>query len=115
MKRPNVCVCEFGWSGQNCSTEICKKNCTSALNGKCDEKRGCVCESGWEGEDCAKPKCDEECNGNGECVGPNLCKCKDGSQVSERQVNVYILLLFGCGIERFVGRFKESNALQKFR
>lgn len=43
----------------------------------------CVCYRGWTGRDCSKFHCDDlrNCSGQGECVGPNVCKCYPGFMV----------------------------------
>ena len=40
----------------------------------------CFCYPGWTGEDCSKFHCHDlhNCSGNGECMGPNVCKCYPG-------------------------------------
>ena len=45
----------------------------------------CFCYPGWTGEDCSKFHCHDlhNCSGNGECMGPNACKCYPGYLVSE--------------------------------
>ena len=44
----------------------------------------CFCYPGWTGEDCSKFHCHDlhNCSGNGECMGPNVCKCYPGYLVS---------------------------------
>ena len=44
----------------------------------------CFCYPGWTGEDCSRFHCHDlrNCSGNGECVGPNACKCYPGYLVS---------------------------------
>ena len=44
----------------------------------------CFCYPGWTGEDCSQFHCRDlhNCSGNGECIGPNACKCHPGYLVS---------------------------------
>lgn len=37
----------LGWTGKNCSTPICRDNCTN--NGKCIDRNKCECNPGWKG------------------------------------------------------------------
>ena len=54
----------------------------------------CFCYQGWTGEDCSKFHCHDlhNCSGNGECMGPNVCKCYPGYLVR--------LLLFCIAVRR---------------
>ena len=54
----------------------------------------CFCYQGWTGEDCSKFHCHDlhNCSGNGECMGPNVCKCYPGYLVG--------LLLLHCNSKR---------------
>ncbi|XP_078343101.1 uncharacterized protein LOC144628871 isoform X1 [Oculina patagonica] len=40
----------------------------------------CFCYRGWTGHDCSQFHCNDvhNCSGNGQCVGPNVCKCTPG-------------------------------------
>ena len=55
-KRDCVCLCDYGWRGDDCSIEDkCKTNNVVCLPGKgiCDENTGlCQCLSGFEGDSC---------------------------------------------------------------
>ena len=44
----------------------------------------CFCYRGWTGRDCSQYHCNDvhNCSGNGQCVGPNVCKCMPGFLVS---------------------------------
>ncbi|KAK4238685.1 3-phytase [Achaetomium macrosporum] len=53
----------------------CSGNGYCAKNGKGME---CSCFAGWEGKACNTYTCEDNCSGNGQCVGPNQCQCKDG-------------------------------------
>ena len=72
----------------------------------------CFCYQGWTGEDCSKFHCHDlhNCSGNGECMGPNVCKCYPGYLVG--------LLLFCIAVRRgnnagniykFLCRFKQAS------
>lgn len=51
-------------------------------HGLCSSFGGlCFCHKGWEGEDCDEPHCKDVQNCNfGFCIGPNICRCKEGWQ-----------------------------------
>ncbi|XP_063223363.1 multiple epidermal growth factor-like domains protein 8 [Bacillus rossius redtenbacheri] len=51
------CVCEEGWAGINCGTELCPNNCSVHLKqGACDKAYGhCLCAPGFGGDDCVAP------------------------------------------------------------
>lgn len=53
----------------------CSGNGYCTRNGKGLE---CSCFAGWQGKTCKVVTCEDNCSGNGKCVGPNQCKCKDG-------------------------------------
>jgi 3-phytase len=53
----------------------CSDNGYCKKNGKAIE---CSCFAGWEGKTCNRYTCEDNCSGNGQCVGPNKCKCQDG-------------------------------------
>ena len=60
------CVCEDGYSGDNCE-KYCNKSCGS--NGECyfdGEDMKCACKNGYSGEACDKI-CDEPCGDHGVC------------------------------------------------
>jgi len=70
---PNVCMCDTGWTGSNCTIPKCKNPCLH--NGNCTFPDVCTCERGWEGADCSIPICAQECQNRGTCVAPDTCKC----------------------------------------
>ncbi|PSN57394.1 Multiple epidermal growth factor-like domains protein 8 [Blattella germanica] len=53
--RNGQCVCADGWTGNNCSINMCPNNCTSdKKQGICNKKYGCcLCAPGFGGEDCS--------------------------------------------------------------
>ena len=48
---PNVCTCEVGWTGVDCSKCVCLPGC---INGGCEKAFECTCEPGWTGMLCDK-------------------------------------------------------------
>lgn len=66
------CVCNQGWSGEQCDVEQCPvvlNDCSG--QGFCEDK-ACVCNIGWGGAaDCSKPFCfpnlPQDCSGHGTC------------------------------------------------
>jgi 3-phytase len=59
------CSCFAGFTGTDCSKEICKNDCSG--HGKCDGPNVCKCKDGWTGPDCSfvavKAKYETEANG----------------------------------------------------
>ena len=51
--KPDVCECEVGWTGQDCSKCVCLPGC---IHGFCHKPFECKCEAGWEGMFCDKRK-----------------------------------------------------------
>lgn len=49
------CACEEGYAGPDCETEICRNNCSKAIDaGICDNSYGrCLCNDGYGGDDCS--------------------------------------------------------------
>ncbi|KAK3259616.1 hypothetical protein CYMTET_31394 [Cymbomonas tetramitiformis] len=76
------CMCETGYSGDDCRTPLCDEKC---MHGKCVRPNKCQCHQGWEGKACEKPICKQKC-GHGECHLPNKCKCHAGWAGSMCQV-----------------------------
>lgn len=72
-----TCVCETGWTGSNCETNLCSGiNCN---HGTCTEGI-CTCESNYTGtycEEAIEPCLNVECGDNGTCVEGN-CDCTEG-------------------------------------
>jgi 3-phytase len=65
-----------------------KKGCTKRSpicetcgnNGYClkDKKTSCDCFAGFTGPSCKQFTCRNDCNGNGKCIGANVCECEQG-------------------------------------
>jgi len=77
------CMCNVGWGGDNCTTELCPGNC--GAHGVCENDARCVCKDGFSGKGCeVAPGCPDACSDNGVCIpipGANKgskCKCKAG-------------------------------------
>ena len=48
---PNVCTCDVGWFGADCTECVCLPGCR---NGNCSNPFECNCEEGWTGMFCDK-------------------------------------------------------------
>lgn len=74
-----TCICDYGYDlHEGRCAKICNKNCGK---GRCLENK-CVCPENYrlENSTCV-PICAFEDNHdciNGECIGPNVCRCFDG-------------------------------------
>jgi hypothetical protein len=62
-----------GYTGRDCSTEICINDCS--FHGICKNQK-CYCIDGFTGEDCSFPTCPNGCSGNGYCRN-GKCFCDD--------------------------------------
>lgn len=72
-KAPNLCACEIGWKGADCSNCIDLPGCEY---GHCEGPLTCLCDEGWTGAMCSIPEC-HDCV-NGVCNTPNVCECLPG-------------------------------------
>ncbi len=45
----DICICDVGWAGSDCSTPVC----SACVNGDCVAPETCICDSGWTGADCS--------------------------------------------------------------
>merc|ERR1712139_38764 len=79
-KAPMTCDCPADFTGPTCAEPKChgKSSAEGACNrkGRCLKPGQCDCLLGWKGSKCDQPTCDKSCkdsNGNGKCVGPNIC------------------------------------------
>ena len=71
--RPNMCECQPGWTGSDCSEASCIELGNCHGRGVCSGPNVCQCDDGWLAPNCAQPTCYERnnCSGHGVCVGPN--------------------------------------------
>ena len=70
------CVCNDGWSGDNCSTPICAEDC-SGTGGYCNSPGECTCYPTWTGDNCDTKLCDKCSNETGHCHN-GTCICNIG-------------------------------------
>jgi hypothetical protein len=74
-----ICICRFGYSGDECSLRDCVNNCTFP-NGVCNTTTGvCDCIEPHDGIDCSFLTCPGECINNATCNKINgECVCQKG-------------------------------------
>ncbi|XP_078687345.1 usherin-like isoform X3 [Branchiostoma floridae x Branchiostoma belcheri] len=68
------CVCDEGFTGDDCSERACPDNCKDrgdCVNGVC------VCKPGFTGADCSQRACVPDCGDRGRCVD-GVCQCEPG-------------------------------------
>ncbi|XP_019643722.1 PREDICTED: neurocan core protein-like [Branchiostoma belcheri] len=80
------CICNPGWTGQNCQQDLNECDGNPCKHGRCVNKDGgykCTCNPGWTGQNCQQDL--NECTGNpcqhGRCVnkdGGYKCTCNPG-------------------------------------
>lgn len=80
----SVCICESGFTGDDCATPGCpsSQNIECSGNGRCVNGTACECDPGWSGENCGTLVCPNNCNWNytmpqGECLY-DRCVCYPG-------------------------------------
>ncbi|PAV61443.1 hypothetical protein WR25_01780 [Diploscapter pachys] len=71
----NICICNMGYIGFNCSIPI---GCECSEHGVCDIFNRCNCLEGWTGKNCSTPICRNNCTNNGKCIDRNKCECNPG-------------------------------------
>ena len=71
------CVCNEGYSGEDCSelTKQCPNGCSK--NGICTPN-GCKCFEGYRGTSCDIVGCKRNCTTHGTCVHNSQCVCDRG-------------------------------------
>ncbi len=52
---PDICACDVGWSGADCSIPDCSGVNSCSGNGTCTAPDICACDAGWTGADCSVP------------------------------------------------------------
>lgn len=76
------CMCNRGWGGDNCTTELCPDAC--GAHGECENDARCVCKDGFTGKGCeVAPGCPSACSDQGVCKKipghtGSRCACKPG-------------------------------------
>lgn len=68
------CVCDSGFTGDDCSENSCPGNCNN--RGRCVDGQ-CVCNDGFTGADCSEKACPNNCSNRGKCVN-GKCVCDVG-------------------------------------
>eukprot|EP00930_Biecheleria_cincta_P055554 TRINITY_DN4186_c0_g3_i1.p1 TRINITY_DN4186_c0_g3~~TRINITY_DN4186_c0_g3_i1.p1 ORF type:complete len:783 (+),score=161.07 TRINITY_DN4186_c0_g3_i1:86-2434(+) len=88
-----MCVCEYGWSGPDCSVPLC---CNG--HGKCPIPGVCKCYKGWTGGQCELEEVcpDPDCSGHGTCF-LGSCNCAFGWTGGACQLMVPPVLAPGAG------------------
>eukprot|EP00930_Biecheleria_cincta_P055551 TRINITY_DN4186_c0_g1_i1.p1 TRINITY_DN4186_c0_g1~~TRINITY_DN4186_c0_g1_i1.p1 ORF type:complete len:819 (+),score=139.95 TRINITY_DN4186_c0_g1_i1:354-2459(+) len=88
-----LCVCEYGWSGPDCSVPLC---CNG--HGNCPIPGVCKCYKGWTGGQCKiEEVCpDPDCSGHGTCF-LGSCNCAFGWTGAACQLMVLPKLAPGAG------------------
>ncbi|KAM9128968.1 tenascin-N [Pangshura tecta] len=79
-----ICGCDEGWEGSDCSHPICPNNCNG--HGRCVDGK-CICSKPYVGEDCSQQLCLKNCSGNGICNN-GVCQCYEefmGDDCSEKR------------------------------
>lgn len=78
LPRLGRCVCDHGWAGELCESDICPAHCSG--HGSCD--RGtCACDPGFHGRSCELRRCpgEPECSLHGVCDAElGSCRCDYG-------------------------------------
>ncbi|KAM3717366.1 Teneurin-m [Dirofilaria immitis] len=74
----NVCQCDAGYAGSDCSQISCLALRNCSMNGYCVAPNVCKCFDGWQRQDCSEPTCHSinNCTGHGTCVSLNECDCE---------------------------------------
>ncbi|EDQ89805.1 uncharacterized protein MONBRDRAFT_24936 [Monosiga brevicollis MX1] len=78
--RPQMCTCDSGYTGTDCSNFTCTDvfgcNANNA-GGVCIGPNTCNCTESWESAYCTTPICRQSCE-QGICVRPDQCQCIQG-------------------------------------
>ncbi len=79
--RKGYCVCDPGWTGDDCAIAACLHNCSSTpevFRGYCLHEfpaEQCICQEGYGGLFCERKLCLNNCSGNGRCLEDGTCLC----------------------------------------
>jgi len=98
-----VCICNQGWTGEDCSIAECPNNCSNDII--TDEESKSICVSSYPesycrcaprsrrgGDDCSKLLCLNDCGIGGTCQEDGTCKCNShhfGPDCSIFEVELY--------------------------
>lgn len=86
----DICLCNYGYGGYNCSATICYGFLSMdpgvcSDHGACVSPNNCSCFPGFGALDCSDTTCDDilsiddrVCSGHGSCIAPNNCSCDSG-------------------------------------
>jgi len=94
--------------------------CTSCIN-KFTMESGCtICKEGYYGSNCENPICNgflsndaNVCNGNGQCVAPQICSCKESHIGGESIFCAYPLCFGVYSNDSIVCSHKHGNCTSK--
>jgi hypothetical protein len=96
--RGGICLCDFGWQGEECNHAYCPSNCSG--HGSCSSSgEGCICDAGFSGLICNEVQCIGNCTGRGACLPGGICVCQKG------------FLGAGCEIVDVVAKCSNHGAL----
>lgn len=74
----NVCICNSGWEGEDCSQFNCKAVSNCFGRGECTGPNVCQCQEGWTGNNCATSYCSRYLS-CGQCIRQPGCGWCDSS------------------------------------
>ena len=116
-----TCVCDAGWEGRHCDTNIDECATNPCVNGNCTDSVAdfiCTCEAGWEGKSCDQNinECATNPCVNGECtdlIADYNCVCQPGWEGKNCDQNIDDCALNARSLLQ-VETYGCSNSAQEF-